>query len=57
MLARLLIAAWVLSFFILLVLPVLSPFRFGLLLATVLTTGYVGWSLVIHAFGHIFVYQ
>lgn len=54
MLARLLMAAWVLSFFVLLVLPVLSPFRFGLLLATVLTTGYVGLSLVIHAFGHFF---
>lgn len=57
MIARLFVAAWIISFVVLVILPVHVPaFRYSPVLATILLTKYLFWSLLAHGIGHFFVY-
>ena len=60
MLARLFIAAWILSVVVLWILPfktpACDPFRYGPVLATILVFKIVFWALVAHTIGHFFIY-
>lgn len=55
-LARLFVALWIVSFVVLKIFPTESAVRFSPILATILVTKYVAISLLIHGFGHFFVY-
>lgn len=56
MLARLLIGWWIVGFVVLTVLPVVSAWRFSIVLATIMLTLQIGIALVAHGIGHFFIY-